>query len=523
MRGSVKSRLVLPVLLAALLALAVAGCGGGSDSGGGGDSAELAPPKVPLFIDFVVQPEGQTKANIEALSQSIAGVDLGELIASELEKSAAEKGESFDFEKEVQPWLGAKGGFFGQEYDGEDFHGYGVALEVSDEGEAQAFVEKMLEKEDEKPKSGSYEGVDFQVEAEDGTAVGVFDGFLVIAEDEAVFKQMVDASEGESLADEGRFNSAIGTAPSDSAADVYVDIGGLIKEAGQGIDAETQLFLDTVGLEPEEATAVASAVPGSDHLEIDFSTDVVKENGPSGDASEMLGSLPGDSVAAFASPEFGKRFTEALDQLDETGIPGQVPPHQLKKALKQPGVDLESITGTSGDLGLFVEGSNRGNLEGALVLETEDPKQASNTVSNLGLFLKAAGTPGVTQLSGEEATGFIIHSAELGPRPAVVAAKGNRIAIGYGARSVPQALSGKSETLAENPHYEEAVSALGGTPISGFVDGPAALKLAAAMVPPGDEGFRQAKRYLTKIDDVAIGSESGDGLAKAKLIVGVGK
>lgn len=523
MRGSVKSRLVLPVLFAALLALAVAGCGGGSDSGGDSDAAELAPPKAPLFIGFVVQPEGETKANIETLSKSIAGVDLGELIVSELEKSAAEEGESFDFKKEVEPWLGEKGGFFGREYDGEDFKGYGIALEVSDEGEARSFVEKILGKEDEAPKDGSYEGVDFQVQAEDGTAVGVFDGFLVVAEDEAVFKQMVDASEGESLADEDHFSSAIGNAPSDSAADVYVDIGALIRESGQGIDAETKAFLDTVGLEPEEATAVASVIPGSDHLEIDLSTDVVKENAPAGDASEMLGSLPGDSVAAFASPEFGKRFSEAIDQLDENGIPGQVPPHQLKKALQQQGIDLESITGTLGDLGLFVEGSNPGNLEGALVLETEDPKQATNTVSNLGLFLKASGMPGVTQLTGEEATGFIIRSPELGRRPAIVAAKGNRIAIGYGLRSVPHALSGDNETLADTPHYKEAVSALGSTPISGFVDGPAALRLAAALVPRDDEGFREAKRYLTKIDYVAIGTESSGGLAQAKLIVGVGR
>jgi hypothetical protein len=519
----VKSRLALPVLLAALLALAVAGCGGSGDSGGGGDAAELAPPKAPLFINFVVQPEGEMKANIEDLAQRLAGVDLGELIVSELESSAAEDGESFDFEKEVDPWLGEKAGFFAQEYDGEDFHHYGVAVEVGDEGEASDFVDKMVEKEDEPAKDGSYEGVDFKVAADDGTTVGVFNGFLAVAEDETTFKQMVDASEGESLAGEGTYTSAVGNVPSGSAAAVYVDIGALIDEAGSEISPDTQLFLDSVGIEPNEATAVASLVPGSDQLEIDVSTDLSGENPPSGDASKLLEALPGDSVVALASPEFGKRFQEGIDQIDENGIPGEVPPHQLKKALKQSGVNLDSITGGIGDVGLFVRGSNQANLGGALVLETENPKQATNTVSNIGLFLRASGTPGVTAINSEGASGFSIRSPELGSQPVVVAAKGSRMAIAYGLAAAAEALAEGKETLADSTGYKEAVSALGGTPISGFVDGPSALTLVSALVPPYEEGFSEAKRYLTKIDYVALGSEASDGLAVAKLIVGVGK
>ncbi|HET7122434.1 MAG TPA: DUF3352 domain-containing protein [Solirubrobacterales bacterium] len=517
-----KSRLVLPVLLAALLALAVAGCGGGGDSAGGGDAAELAPPKAPLFISFVVQPEGEMKTNIEDLAQRLAGVDLGQLIVSELEKSAAEDGEEFDFSKEVEPWLGERAGFFAQDFDGEDFHHYGVAIEVTDEGEASDFVDKITEKEDEPAKDGSYEGVDFKVAADDGSTVGVFDGFLAVAEDEATFKQMVDSSEGEALAGEDTYTSAVGNVPGGSA-DVYVDIGALIDEAGSEIEPDTQLFLDSVGIEPDEATAVASLIPGSDQIEIDLSTDLSGENPPSGDASKLLEALPGDSVIAFASPEFGKRFQEGIDQIDENGIPGQVPPHQLKKALKQSGVNLDSITGGIGDVGLFVRGGSQRDLGGALVLETEDPKQAANTVSNIGLFLRASGTPGVTAISSEGASGFSVRSPELGRQPLIVAAKGSHMAVAYGAAAAAAALAEGGETLADNPAYKEAVSALGGTPASGFVDGHAALKLVSSLVPSYQEGFSEAKPYLTKIDYVALGAEASDGLAVAKLIVGVGK
>jgi hypothetical protein len=522
MPALVKLRLVLPVFCACLVALLAAGCGGGSDSSSGADPATVTPPSAPIFIDFTVRPEGATKTNIEELAKKLAGVDnLGDLIVTELESSASSEDEELDFGKEVEPWLGEEGGLFLQEYEGEDFEGYGAAIQTEDEGEAQDFVDRQTENSDESVKDGSYEGVDFKVQ-EDETTIGVFGGFLVFAENEAIFESMVDASEGENLAGGDAFTSAIGHVPDESAADVFVDIGGLIEEAGNEIDADTQTFLDSVSIEPREATAVASLVPNSDNVELDLSSNVSGDNPPSGDASGLLGTLPADSVGAFASAEFGKRFEEGIDQIDEQGIPGQVPPHQLKKALKQSGIDLETIAGSIGDVGVFVEGNSERNLGGAVVLSTEDATQAKNTVSNIGLFLRASGLPGVTALNGE-ASGFSIRSAELGRQPVVVVAKGKRIAIGYGIESAMAGVDESGETLSGSPAYKEAVNALGSTPIAAFVDGPSALKLASAIMPPYEEGFEEAKRYLTKVDYVAVGSEASDGLATAKLIVGIGK
>jgi len=519
MPASVKPRLVLLALLAALAALIATGCGGGGDdSSSGSDPAAVVPAQAPIYIDFTVRPEGETKTNVEALAKEIAGVDdLGGLIVSELEKSADDEGEEFDYEKEVEPWLGEEGGFFLQEYEEGDFEGYGAAVQTEDEGEASEFVDKQIEAADE----GSYEGVDFKVE-DDETTVGVFDGLLVFAEDEAIFKSMVDASEGKNLAGQETFTSAIGNAPGESAADVFVDIGRLIKEAGNEIDSETQLFLDAVGIEPKEATAVASLVPGSGYVEIDFSTDLSGDNPPSGDASELLGTLPGTSVAAFASAEFGKRFNEGIDQIDENGIPGEVPPHKLKGALKEAGIDLDSIAGSIGDAGAYVTGNSESSLGGALVLTTDSDSQAKNTVSNLGLFLRSTGTPGITKIT-EGASGFSVRSAELGRQPVVVVAKNSRIAIGYGLAPTLASFQESGQTLSDSPAYQDALSALGDTPIAVFVDGPSALKLASALVPPDEEGFKEAKPYLTKVDYAALGSEASGGLATAKLIVGIGK
>lgn len=515
------SRLVLLAAAVAAVALAAAGCGGG---GGSTDPAEIAPPDAGVFVEGVVQPEGELKANVESLAQRIAGIsDLGGKIVSELEASALGSGEPLDFAKEVEPWLGEKAAIALTHYDGNEFTGTVGGLQVTDSGEAEEFVEKRVRSADPPGKEGSYEGVTFWADPESGDTIGVFDDLLVFAEDEATFKAAVDASGGESLADQDKFTSAMDAASSGSLADVYVDVGGLIKQAGGSIGAEERLFFEFAGIEPEDATAVASVIPGSDQIEVDFSTDLVGKNAPSGDASELLGSFPGGSVAAFVAPEYGRVLGEEIDQIDAQGIPGQVPPHQFKKVLGEAGIDVEAIADSIGDIGAFVEGSNEANLGGAVVLETSGASEAKNTVANIGLLLRASGTPGVSAVSGK-VSGFSIRSPELGRQPIILAAGGPRIVIAYGLPAAVKALAEEAgQTLADSPTYKEAVAALGDTPISGFVDGPAALHLASALVPPGERGFQEAKRYLTKVDYAALGSGTSGDLATAKLIIGIGK
>jgi hypothetical protein len=525
MPARMKARLVLLVAAAtAALALIVAGCSS-SEGSSGSDPATLAPPQSPLFIEAVVQPEGELKSNVEALFERISGIDtsLGELIVSELESSASPPGEELDFDREVKPWLGETGGLFFQEYDGEDFSGYGVAVQTTDAGASQDLIDEQSESDGEAAEDGSFEGVDYEIDSDDGTVVGVVGDFVAIAEDERTFKLMVDASGGESLADEDLYAETVAAASEGSFADVFVDIGGLIEQSGGSIDPEAKQFLDSAGIEAEEATAVASLIPGSDQIEIEFSSDLGGQSPPSGDASSLLGSLPASSVAAFAAADFGDRFEEALDQIDTNGIPGEVPPGKFKSTLKEAGIDVDKVASSVGDLGVFAEGNSEGSLVGAAVLTTKGAKEAQNTVSNVGLLLRASGTAGVTAISGK-ASGFSVRSDDLGPKPLVVAAQGERIAIAYGLSAATRALAAdSSQTLADDPTYKEAVSALGGTPISGFADGPAALKLATALIPSDDEeDFRDARPYLAKIDYLAIGTGSSDDLATAKLIAGIG-
>jgi hypothetical protein len=505
----------LLVLVAALL---FAACGGGG--GGGADPASLAPAKSPLYIEVAVHPEGELKTNVEVLAEKIAGVeDLGGLIVEELEKSAGDSGEEVDFATEVEPWLGEEGGVFFESYDGKKFQGYGVAIQTTDSGEAEEFVEKHAGSNGEPAEEGSFEGVDFEVDPEDGTTIGVLDDLLLIAEGESVFKHAVEASNGESLSADETFATTFENATEGSLADVYIDVGGLLEQSGGQVNPETDALLESSGIDPENATAVASLVPGSDQIELNVSTDV-GESEP-GDASKLLETMPGGSFAAVSTADFGKQLANGLKAIDEQGIPGQIEPGGLSEVFGALGGDLDKLANSFKEVAVFAQGNTRNNLTGALVFTTSTP-EAKELIERLGKLLRASHQPGITVLSGK-AAGFSIRRPELGSKPLVVATEGDRVAISYGPAASIQALSAsEGATLAKDPAFEEAKKALGDTPISGFVDGPAAVALAQNLIHEDSrESFEDARPYLEKIAFAAIGAGSSGDLTTSRIILGL--
>lgn len=517
------SRPLLAALAVSALIAIAAGCGDSDSSGS--EVAELAPPRTPVFVEGVLRPSGELKSNTEAAAERIAGVgNLGDFVVSELESAAQEDGEPFDYEKEVEPWLGERAAVFFERLEDDDLTGLGVVVESTDTEATQEFIDTRVEASDEPYSAGSYEEVDFQFGGPDENAIAVVGDFLLIAEGEKVLKDAVDASQGDSLAGEDTFSEAISAASDGSLADVYVDVGRLIDQSGGQIDPQARQVLQNAGIDPSEATAVASVVPGSEEIAIEFSSDLAGQEAPTGEASELLGSLPGNAFAGFAVSGFGNQVSEAIDSLDEEGIPDAVPPNQLKKGLKELGIDLEALSDSLQDAGLFAVGGSESSLGGALVLMTQG-SGGTEAISNIADLLRGVQVEGVTPLKGKYSGFSIRDEEEFGDKPLVVAAKEGRIAIGYG---LPATLSGllagaasEGKTLSENPVYDDAVSALGNTPIAGFADGSAALRLADSLIPSSDEDFEGAKKYLKSIRFLALGSVTQDDLATAKLIVGL--
>ncbi len=70
---------------------------------------------------------------------------------------------------------------------------------------------------------------------------------------------------------------------------------------------------------------------------VDLSSELDGQEAPAGDVSKLLGSLPADSFAAFSASDFGKQLQEAIDNLDEEGVPPDLQPDELKSTLEQAG------------------------------------------------------------------------------------------------------------------------------------------------------------------------------------------
>jgi hypothetical protein len=520
----VKIRYSIPVL-AAIVAILIAGCGGGSDSSSGGSElANLASPGSLVFVEGQLQPKGELKQNVDSVAKAFTGGEgLGQFVISELESSARQEGESLDFAKEVEPWLGEKGGVAFEHLEAGELSEPLIAIETTNTAAAQSFIDKRANQGKNPSKDVSYEGVEFKVGGPEDNAVGLIGETVVLAQSEKEFKAAVDASKGESLGGEDRFQSTIANASNGSFADIYVDVGGILEQSENGeTKVQAKSILEASGIDPSEATAVASVIPQSNQLVVDLSSELDGQEAPAGDASKLLGSLPAGSFAAFSAADFSEQLTEAIDNLDDEGVPPDLKPGELKSTLEQAGIDLDKIAGSLEEAAVFAEGSNRSNLDGALIV-TSKSSEAADAVASLGTLLRAARVPGITAVSGK-ASGFSVSSSELGGKPIVVVAKDNRVAVGYSLAPALAVLNGGSgATLSSTPGYKAAVSALGKTPISAYVDGPAALRLAEALVPRSKTDFWKAVPYLKKITYVGVGRGSSDEVATAKLIAGIAK
>ncbi len=517
-------RIRVSISVFAVLAAVLAGCGGsGGDATSSVTPASLAAPGSLVYVEGNLKPTGTLRSNVNSVANTIAGIDdLGEFVISELESSARGEGEPVDFATEVEPWLGKTAGVSFERLAGSELSEPLIAIETTNTKETQGFIAKQARSGKDPYKDSSYEGIDFKVGGSEGNAIGVVGEWLVIADGEKSFKAAVDASNGDSLAGEDRFQTAFDAASNASLADIYVDVGGVLEQSGDKIDPQAQEILQGSGIDPSEATAVASVIPGSDQIEVDLSSDLGGEKAPSGDVSKLLGTMPAGSVAAFAASGFGEQVEEAIDNLDESGIPPELPPHKLKSTLSQAGIDLDKIAASLEDVAVYAEGNSRKTLGGALVV-TASGDEAAEAIAALGTLLRGAKVPGVTAVSGK-ASGFSIRSSELGGKPVVVVAEDGRIAIGYGLAETLQGLElGSGPTLSGSAPYKAAVASLGNTPISAYVNGAGALRLAEALVPRSKKGFWEAVPYLKKIEYLALGAGPSDEQATAKLIAGLGK
>lgn len=514
----VRRRRIHACVAAVAAALAIAACGG--DDGGVEDTdpASLAPADAPLYVQATLRPQGKLKRDTESVAGAISGLDDPTArLVEELDQAFEEdptRDPNFTFGDDIEPWLGERAGVFVDGFSEDP--GAAIVQSTDPEASREAAQGSCTRPCEER----TYEGVTYYMDP-DGDSAGVVGDFFV-AGDERAFKQAVDVAEGEdSLGDQGEFTDALAEAPENSIGDVYLSLEELTREI-RAEEPESAEGIEASLGETEGKTALASLVPSPDSLEIDFAT-----NADTGVEMADLGSLietfPADSFAAVGVPDLGGIVDNTIDQLEQQRVEG-LSREAIDEQLSQLGLSLDDVSRALGDLGVFATGSDEGSLQGAAVITSRDQEAARDLISKLTAIT------GLAQLSGDPSINrapvgsgiSITDPEEIGPQPLIVTTLDDRIAIGYGEQATERALQeGGGETLADDPTYGDAVEALGGDGLSGYLDFPAIFRLAESLGAAADPGYRQAKPYLDSLTyGVFGGGEDGD-LRSSKVIVGV--
>lgn len=512
----------LTILLAAGTALAVlGGCGGGDDGSDG--PASLVPADAPAYFEAVVRPEGDAAESAEAaLGKIIDSDDPGQEIITQIEESAAEDGTDFDYEADIEPWLGERLGIYPSSLAGESE--VVLVLETTDPVKALEFISSQ---EDSTGEKLEYNGAVYELDA-DGDAFGIIDDFLVFG-DEAGFKKTVDTSDGDDvLADSDEFNDSVDDLPSERLATLYAVPRTFIEAIPeeeidpQGRDIILEA-LDESGDEPILGDLTASDSAITFELSSGGGADVSTEE------SALVSELPAEAWLGLGFADIGAAVENGLSSIENAGIPG-IDAATIREQLKaQLGINLDSdVINALGDGALFVQGTTMKNVGGALVIESTDPAASARLLTRLQRLISRQADPSELKVQPLASTGgdtgfqLVDPTGEL-PQPIQVVQRGDRIVAGYGAGSIEQALSPQSgaAALSGSPGFTGAQEAVGDLGIDAFLSFAPVFQLAEASGGASDPDYRRAKPYLDSLDFLAVGSGSEDDRAIARFIVGL--
>lgn len=505
---------------AACVALALASCG--DDSGSASGARGAVPADAVLYAEATIRPEGDQRADLDALLDRFGGVDPGALIISQLDSAAAESGVEFSFSEDVEPWLGERASVF---FTALEDNGDGtVLLESTDDEAALAAIERLYGSSGGATEK-SYAGHDYFVGNEDDGVSAVDDGLVIVGTEpglEAVF-DTIDG--GPALAADAAFTAQLSTDElDDSFASLYVDVNTAVA-AGGGIEPSQQALLDSLAPKLLESPVSATVDLGADQVSVDvgYGSLGAFAFAYTGGASSLLRELPGDAWGATATADVGAAYSSILEAVTGGQIPGADTAQldAFRSAVEvATGASLETVLGAIGDVGAFIRGDGPQSLDGAAVIEITDAGLAPKLLDAARRGL--ASQPGVTvrpvEIAG--ASGFSLRSPAA-PMEIDFVTNGERAVIGYG-RAATEAALQPDERLGDSDAFGSATAAFGEDPPLGtIVDVGSAVQALAVIGGADPASLALVQPYLDQFSYFAAGSSDDGESGHTRIAIGL--
>ncbi len=513
--------------VSAVAGTAVYGCG--DDEVSGSAVADAIPAEATFVGQAVVRPEGDDRERIESLLGSFLDDTSLEERADEM---LAAEDPGITYTDDIEPWLGEHATLWVSDFgagdavevegeEGEETFGY--AVEVTDEDEALAFIEKAAEESESEIEEASYEGVDYMLS--DGQGIAVTEG-LLLGGSEAGLEASVDALAGEGLADDPELEEDAAAAlelADGTVAAFYLDLAEVLTFAEQqgDLSADDRAVLDRIapGFAAEPVTGELSL--DDESVAVEFGLGSFPAALGSLSESSLLAEMPAESLAVFGAADLGESYSRLLELAGEfpefTG--GQSLDGIYRGFERQAGFPLQDLLDSIGDTALFVRGSSPFDLDGAALIETLDPATTETLLARLRALLLRDGSVDVGPPSVPADAGLSISSSDL-PQAIEIAQRDDRIAIGYGAAAVEEAFE-PAQTLDASDAFAGAREAFGDElAVGAFVDLAGAVELASLGAAFSPE-LASALPYLERLTYLVYGGAEDGERVRYRVVVGI--
>lgn len=457
------SRRPLAMLSASVLALAgLAGCGSDSGAGAGADPAAVVPAATTAYLSVQTRPSGDVKPQAARASKALLGSERPGQAIVDLLATQARTLRGLSFDTDVDPWLGDR-----------------AALALVPVGEGKS--EPLLiagSRDDDKARSalsksgylsadGSFREVSYKRRPDGSVAGAVFDGAVVLGQEDALKLAITASKDKTALSGAQRYAKAIGELPQGGIATVFADADALFAALGRLAGGDSIGSLLGSVLSGQADAIAATLIPEEDQLKlaaVGTGTGMgFAQLQAAGGASDAITKLPGDSWLAFGVSDVGGTLELLLRGLAaEGGIQAIGINVLLGQIESETGLKIrEDILGWMGHGGLFIRGASRGEVAGAVVVESKDPAAMRRAVRRLRDVLPKLTLPGVPTVGPLSATGIDEGMVlTLGDTRLEIAAADDQLVIAVGKGALAAALRPGSQ-LKDSPEFKAAAARLG--------------------------------------------------------------